>query len=276
MNAIAASVIGVVHCKRGIGTIPGVVLGCLFLRTVIDAVNKIVGTGSDVYEGMIVGIVVVMAVTFSQRANAAVRKVLFADAIGWSAIPVLAVLAGLVVRLVLSRERLVHDEPRSGVRVRRGCIAGRARHHRNPSVAERLRKRCTDRFIQSVGKSFGVVRALDGVSFDVQPGELHAIMGENGAGKSTLMKILSGVISDYDGAVLIRAIKLGFKDTRDAESRDQHHPPRAEFGGRVDSGSEHFLGRELHRLGVLQQHEMDRRAAELLGRCSAPFRQRHW
>ncbi len=63
-----------------------------------------------------------MAVTFSQRANAAVRKVLFADAIGWSAIPVLAVLAGLVVRLVLSRERLVHDEPRSGVRVRRAAL----------------------------------------------------------------------------------------------------------------------------------------------------------
>ncbi len=54
LNAIAASVIGGCSLQGGIGTIPGVVLGCLFLRTVIDAVNKIVGTGSDVYEGMIV------------------------------------------------------------------------------------------------------------------------------------------------------------------------------------------------------------------------------
>ncbi len=95
LNAIAASVIGGCSLQGGIGTIPGVILGCLFLRTVIDAVNKIVGTGSDVYEGMIVGIVVVLAVTFSQRASAATRKVIFANSIGWSAIPVLALLAGL-------------------------------------------------------------------------------------------------------------------------------------------------------------------------------------
>ena len=67
LNAIAASVIGGCSLQGGVGTIAGTVLGCLFLRTVIDAVNKIVGAGADVYEGMIVGIVVVMAVTFSQR-----------------------------------------------------------------------------------------------------------------------------------------------------------------------------------------------------------------
>lgn len=95
LNAIAASVIGGCALTGGVGTIPGTVLGCLFLRTVIDAVNKIVGTGADVYEGMIVGIVVVLAVTFSQRGSAATRKPFFGSLIGWASVPVLGLLGGL-------------------------------------------------------------------------------------------------------------------------------------------------------------------------------------
>lgn len=95
LNAIAASVIGGCSLQGGIGTIPGAILGCLFLRTVIDAVNKIVGSGADVYEGMIVGIVVVLAVTFSQRAGSAHAKKYFATPIGWASIPVLSILTGL-------------------------------------------------------------------------------------------------------------------------------------------------------------------------------------
>lgn len=94
LNAIAASVIGGCSLQGGVGTIPGTVLGCLFLRTVIDSVNKIVGRGADVYEGMIVGIVVVMAVTFSQRGSK-VERVFFGNALGRTAIPVLGLLAGV-------------------------------------------------------------------------------------------------------------------------------------------------------------------------------------
>ena len=95
LNAIAAAVIGGCSLQGGVGTILGTVLGCLFLRTVIDSVNKIVGTGADVYEGMIVGIVVVMAVTFSQRGVTSLRRPFFGTLIGWAAIPVLSLLAGL-------------------------------------------------------------------------------------------------------------------------------------------------------------------------------------
>jgi ABC-type sugar transport system ATPase subunit len=57
--------------------------------------------------------------------------------------------------------------------------------------------------MKSIGKSFGSVRVLDGVDFEVAAGEVHILAGENGAGKSTLIKILAGVYDDWEGSVTL-------------------------------------------------------------------------
>ena len=54
-----------------------------------------------------------------------------------------------------------------------------------------------------VKKAFGATKALDGVDFSVQPGEVHALIGENGAGKSTLMKVLAGVHQPDAGQMVL-------------------------------------------------------------------------
>ena len=50
-----------------------------------------------------------------------------------------------------------------------------------------------------IGKSFGPVRALDGVDMAVKRGTVHGLLGENGAGKSTLLRILSGILESLVG-----------------------------------------------------------------------------
>ena len=103
LNAIAAAVVGGCALSGGVGTVPGTVLGAVFLRVVIDAVSKIIKTGADVYEGLIVGIVVVVAVTFAQLGQMARGgRRLLPGALGLCAIPTLAVLCGAVVAMMAS------------------------------------------------------------------------------------------------------------------------------------------------------------------------------
>lgn len=104
LNAIAAAVVGGCSLQGGVGTIPGTVLGCLFLRMVIDGIAKVIKAGADVYEGLIVGMVVVVAVALNQlRLGGGRRKRFFAGALGGVAVLNLALLAGVLTALLGGR-----------------------------------------------------------------------------------------------------------------------------------------------------------------------------
>jgi ribose transport system ATP-binding protein len=65
-------------------------------------------------------------------------------------------------------------------------------------------------------KQFGATHALDGVDFDVQAAEVHALVGENGAGKSTLVRLLSGVNRPDQGEIAVGGTVRRFNGPRDA------------------------------------------------------------
>ena len=70
--------------------------------------------------------------------------------------------------------------------------------------------------MENISKSFPGVRALDGVSFTLERGSVHALMGENGAGKSTLMKCLFGVYATDGGKIYLEGREVNFGGPRDA------------------------------------------------------------
>lgn len=70
--------------------------------------------------------------------------------------------------------------------------------------------------IRDLSKAYGGVQALDTVSIDIRPGEVHAIIGENGAGKSTLVKIVSGVVKRDAGIITLGGDDVEFDTPRHA------------------------------------------------------------
>lgn len=71
--------------------------------------------------------------------------------------------------------------------------------------------------VENIRKSFGAIKALQGVNLSVEAGEVHALIGENGAGKSTLMKILSGAEKPDEGSISFQG--KGYKPANPAQGR---------------------------------------------------------
>ena len=73
--------------------------------------------------------------------------------------------------------------------------------------------------LEGIVNTFPGVRALDGVSFSVMPGEVHALMGENGAGKSTLMKVLGGIYQPEEGQIIVGEVPTVMTSPLQAKSK---------------------------------------------------------
>lgn len=120
--------------------------------------------------------------------------------------------------------------------------------------------------LRSVSKSFAGVHALRNVSFDVVPGEIHALVGENGAGKSTLMRILSGVYTDYEGEITLDGAPIAFSSPGNAQShgiaiihQELNLIPELSVAANI------YLGREPRTpFGTVANRTIVRNAAELL------------
>ncbi|MFG6081090.1 sugar ABC transporter ATP-binding protein [Paracoccus litorisediminis] len=125
--------------------------------------------------------------------------------------------------------------------------------------------------LRNVSKSFGPIEVLHGVDLALEPGEVHALIGENGAGKSTIMKILGGFLDPTTGDLLL-----------DGQPRQFTSGPQAEAAGVVVIHQEFnlapdlsvaanvFLGREAGGFR-LDHRAMREGTADLLGQLHSPI-----
>ncbi|HEY4146417.1 ATP-binding cassette domain-containing protein, partial [Pinirhizobacter sp.] len=122
--------------------------------------------------------------------------------------------------------------------------------------------------MQGIGKSFGGVRALDGVDLAVHSGECLGLCGENGAGKSTLMKVLSGVYphGTWAGEIEFDGKPLRAHGVRDSEAAGIVIIHQELMMVAAMSVAENiFLGNEPRRFGgLVDVQAMHRHAGELL------------
>lgn len=123
--------------------------------------------------------------------------------------------------------------------------------------------------LKDIEKRFPGVHALRGVSFDVRPGEVHALLGENGAGKSTMIKTISGVHRADSGTIMFDGKPVVFNSPNDA----QHHGiatiyqelglyPELSVAENIFMG--HTPQRKLGPLKIVDWPTMESRAREIL------------
>ena len=124
--------------------------------------------------------------------------------------------------------------------------------------------------VRAVTKSFGPVEVLHGITLDLRPGEIHALVGENGAGKSTLMKVMCGLYPPSAGALLLDGREIALASSIDGERHGivlLHQELNLAEDLTVEENI--FLGRELKRGWLLDKRRMRAHTARLLAevRC---------
>jgi D-xylose transport system ATP-binding protein len=127
--------------------------------------------------------------------------------------------------------------------------------------------------LRDIRVSFGGLHAVDGVTVDLFPGEVVALVGGNGAGKSTLMHTLSGEHAADSGEIYINGEQVTIHNPREAR---QHGVEviyqKLALADNIDAGGNVFLGRELStRTGSLDDEAMDAATQQLMARLNPRF-----
>jgi ABC-type sugar transport system ATPase subunit len=120
--------------------------------------------------------------------------------------------------------------------------------------------------LQHITKAFAGLKVLIDVSFDVRPGEVHALLGENGAGKSTLIKVMAGLHRPDEGEILVNGKSVSFASPREAHNAGiaTVHQELLLFP-ELTVAENIFLGQTPKRAaGLLDWPRMRKRARELL------------
>lgn len=125
-----------------------------------------------------------------------------------------------------------------------------------------------------IEKHFGGVRAVDGVSVDLYPGEVVGVLGHNGAGKSCLMRILSGAMMPSNGEIRVRGERAQIQSPHEArEFGVETIYQTLALADHLDAPANLFLGRELKTpLGNLDDKRMMKEARAVLHRLNPNFK----
>ena len=125
-----------------------------------------------------------------------------------------------------------------------------------------------------ISVSFGGIKAVDGASVNLYPGEVVALVGHNGAGKSTLIKVLSGAYKRDGGTIRVDGKDASINNPRDAKAYGiETIYQQLAVADNVDAAANLFLGRELVTpFGTLDDAAMESRAREVMGRLNPNFR----
>ncbi len=121
--------------------------------------------------------------------------------------------------------------------------------------------------VRNIAKQYPGVRALDGVDFDVLPGEVHVLLGPNGAGKSTLIKCVSGAVAPSEGEILVEGEPLPTGSPSESMARGVGTIyQELDLVEDLTVAESVFLGHEPRRGGLMDRDKMRRETKELLER----------
>jgi D-xylose transport system ATP-binding protein len=128
--------------------------------------------------------------------------------------------------------------------------------------------------MRDIRVSFGGLHAVNGVSIDLYPGEVVALVGGNGAGKSTLVHTLSGAHPADSGEILINGEPVTMHNPRDAQKHGvETIYQKLALAENIDAAGNVFLGRELRtRLGALDDSAMASATQKVVGRLNPRFK----